>query len=65
MAKTFPKFYSHEVVSCFNCGGDLDGSQWQTSQNAKGYGQFVQHCEKCSMSTWYDIKQAKPIRWAI
>ncbi len=58
MAKTFPKFASHSQASCFNCSGDFadDGAE---SGHASGRGAFVQRCEKCRMSTWYDIKAKK------
>jgi hypothetical protein len=58
MTKTFPKFASHAEVSCFNCEGDLIGD-YVFSGHAQGGGEFVQHCEKCRMSTWYDIKARK------
>jgi hypothetical protein len=58
MTKHFPKFHSHEEASCFNCGGDF-GDEGHDSGHAAGHGEFVQHCEKCSMSTWYDLKRPK------
>lgn len=57
MTKRFPKFSSHTQVSCFNCGGDLVDGYFCESGYPKGRGQFRQECEKCRMSTWYDIKE--------
>jgi hypothetical protein len=54
MTKQFPTFAAHNQVSCFNCEGDLDGAHFSDSGNAEG--RWVQHCEKCRMSTWYDLK---------
>lgn len=55
MAKKFPVHASHEGVSCFNCGGDLVGDYFHDSGNADGHGRWEQSCEKCQMSTWYDL----------
>jgi hypothetical protein len=55
MTKIFPEFASHETASCFHCGSDFDGSYWSKDEAAAGRGEFFQHCEKCRMSTWYDI----------
>lgn len=55
MTKAFPKFKSHHAAHCFNCEGDF-ADVGADSGFPKGRGQFVQHCEKCSMSTWYDLK---------
>jgi hypothetical protein len=57
MSKTFPKFESHNTASCFNCDGDFDGSYFSDSGNADGAGRWVQSCEKCRVSTWYDLKK--------
>ena len=50
----FPQFAAHDRASCFNCEGDLIGD-YVCAGHGRGYGEFVQHCEKCRMSTWYDI----------
>jgi coproporphyrinogen III oxidase len=55
MNRTFPVIESHSKAWCFNCGGDLTGDYWCDSGNAPGHGQFRQDCEKCQMSTWYDL----------
>jgi hypothetical protein len=57
--RNFPKFESHEAVTCFNCESDLGGSYWHVSHYAPGRGEFVQDCCKCGFSTWYDIKKRK------
>jgi hypothetical protein len=61
MTKRFPVFPSHEVASCFNCGGDFgpDG-YWHLSGHAPGQGEFAQDCRKCGMVTWYDLA-IKPV----
>ncbi len=55
LVKNFPAFESHDEASCFNCDGDFGPSYWFKSGSAQGRGAFVQHCEKCRMSTWYDL----------
>lgn len=59
MAKNFPKFQAHNKVSCFNCGGDFNGSYYRDSGNCDSRGKYVQDCCKCQMSTWYDLKKVK------
>jgi hypothetical protein len=59
MAKTFPKFPSHDDASCFNCGGDFGPGYWFESGQPAGHGAFEQHCEKCRLRTWYDIEPQK------
>ena len=53
----FPKFVNHEHASCFNCEGDFGPGYWSKSGSAKGDGEFKQSCEKCGMTTWYDLKE--------
>jgi hypothetical protein len=52
-----PRFpvYSHENASCFHCEGDMTGAYWAKSGSAKGAGEYKQSCEKCGMTTWYDL----------
>lgn len=57
MIHKFPKFTSHDLASCFNCGADLDGSWWCKSGSASGHGEFRQDCEKCRMFTCYDLSE--------
>lgn len=56
----FPTFKSHLEASCFNCDGDF-ADVGAESGYAAGHGQFLQHCEKCGMSTWYDLKEEQPL----
>lgn len=56
MILKFPIYKSHEVVSCFNCGGDLVGQFWFKSGFPAGRGEFMQGCEKCQMNTYYDLE---------
>jgi hypothetical protein len=57
MLKPFPKFKSHAVASCWNCGGDFGpNGWWSRSGYARGRGEFVQACERCGKRTWYDIQ---------
>ena len=56
MTKRFPKFEAHEEASCFNCGGDFGDGYWSRSGGAAGDGEYVQTCEKCRLSTWYDLE---------
>jgi hypothetical protein len=55
MNRRFPKFPAHEQAYCWHCGGDFGEGYWSASGHAKGHGEFVQGCEKCRMSTWYDL----------
>lgn len=52
----FPVFESHAEVSCFHCEGDLVGDYWRTSGNVRGRGEYLQGCEKCGMTTYYDLR---------
>lgn len=52
--EAFPRFPSHAVASCFSCGGDFGDGWPMHSGNAAGRGQYMQHCERCRMTTWYD-----------
>ncbi len=59
MTKDFPVYPSHAVASCAHCGGDFgDRAYWFRSDYPEGRGGYVQHCERCRMSTWYDIPSA-------
>ena len=61
---TFPKFEAHDQASCFNCDGDFGPGYWSKSGHARGNGEFVQSCAKCSEHTWYDLapKRAMTMR---
>lgn len=53
----WPRFSSHDEVSCFNCGGDFGPDPyWAESGLPHGHGQFRQECEKCRLATWYDLE---------
>jgi len=51
----FPQFKEHEQASCFNCGGDFNPAYPFKSGFPHGHGEFEQHCEKCRMTTYYDL----------
>ncbi len=56
--KKFPLYNNHAEASCFNCDGDFGPDGWYSdSKNADGNGRWMQHCVKCSMATWYDVKK--------
>jgi len=55
MTKAFQRYRQHEDVSCFNCGSDLLGVWAFKSGNALGRGAWLQCCEKCRMTTYYDL----------
>ena len=52
--KKFPKFTSHDLVSCFCCNKRLD-----TRVERHGYpeGRFQKMCHDCNMYSWYDIEE--------
>jgi hypothetical protein len=52
----WPAVESHDKAFCFDCGADLDGSYPHDSGNADGNGRWQQHCPKCDLITWYDLK---------
>jgi hypothetical protein len=54
----WPKVAAHEQASCFSCHGDFgDRCYWFESGFPPGNGQYVQHCCKCGMATYYDIEK--------
>ncbi len=57
MEKTFPTFSRHNDVSCFNYGQDFGPAYPARSGNAEGRGEYLQTCEICGMSTWYDMER--------
>ena len=52
----FPRYPTHTEASCFSCGSDLDG-YFTASGFAPGRGAFLQDCEKCRTTTWYDLEK--------
>ena len=58
-AAEFPCYKSAEIASrwgCFNCHNELDVDTLTDSGNAPTRGQFRMKCQKCGMSTWFDLE---------
>lgn len=55
MARTFPKFKSHNEAFCSNCGGDFGDGYWDKSGFPQARGEWKQICNKCGMDTFYDL----------
>lgn len=53
----YPRYISHDDASCEECGGDLMGTYWSKSGKVSGNGEFLQSCEKCRVTNWYDLKR--------
>jgi len=55
--KRFPIYRKHQEANCFNCGGEVRNPE------DKGYpdgsGRYRAFCSKCSMFTYYDVKETK------
>lgn len=60
--RKWPRFPSHSKAHCFNCGGDLGPDPyWTKTGYSPGNGQFSIACEKCRMTTFYDLQSAKEV----
>lgn len=53
MSKRFPQYYGHKAVVCMNCDGPL--GEPTDDGHPHGRGQYKATCQRCGMSTWYDL----------
>jgi hypothetical protein len=52
----FPVFRDHVHALCSYCFSEF-GDLGERTGDSPGHGAWVQQCERCGHSTWYDVEQ--------
>jgi len=55
----FPTYQSAKSAAswgCFNCHAPLNPDKLQDDNHANGNGKYKITCDKCNMSTWFDLE---------
>ena len=58
MLATFPKYQNAGIAArwgCFSCHSPLNPQTIKNDGFPPGRGQYCMKCDKCGMSTWFDL----------
>ena len=58
----FPLYRYHREAVCFNCGQQLDIRRAYDGGYPIGQGFWAQDCDRCQMTTFYDVVRPAPKR---